>query len=111
MRAGPASLQCDWSKAGLSMDLPVLVYFDTKTGLTFFQDNEAVGSFLCGRRAFNFKPPRKNVTELLFFRHLSLSRSTGHRGRNWHLLSDHFSVLMQLGLLLRLLTFHLSANT
>ena len=35
MRAGPASLQFDWSKAGLSMDLPVFVYLHTKTSLKF----------------------------------------------------------------------------
>ena len=38
MRAGPAFLQFDWSKAGLSMDLPVFVYSHTKTGFKFFQD-------------------------------------------------------------------------
>ena len=30
MRAGPAFLQFDWSKAGLSMDLPVFVYSHMK---------------------------------------------------------------------------------
>ena len=47
MRAGPAFLQLDWSKAGLSMDLPVFVYSHTKTGFKFFQDREDIGSFLC----------------------------------------------------------------
>ena len=47
MRAGPAFLQFDWSKAGLSMDLPVFVYFHTKTGFKFFQYMEDIGSFLC----------------------------------------------------------------
>ena len=47
MRAGPAFLQFDWSKAGLSMDLPVFVYSHTKTGFKFFQDREDIGSFLC----------------------------------------------------------------
>ena len=32
MRARPASLQFDWLKAGLSMDLLVFVYSNTKTG-------------------------------------------------------------------------------
>ena len=45
MRAGPAFLQFDWSKAGLSMDLPVFVYSHTKTGFKFFQDREDIGSF------------------------------------------------------------------
>ena len=35
MRAGPALLQFDGSKAGLSMDLPVLVYSHTKTSFKF----------------------------------------------------------------------------
>ena len=42
MRVGPAFLQFDQSKAGLSMDLPVLVYSHAKTSLTFFQDREDV---------------------------------------------------------------------
>ena len=62
MRAGPASLQFDWSKAGLSMDLPVLVYSHTKTRLTFFKTGKMQDSFLCG--SFNFKPRRKNITGL-----------------------------------------------
>ena len=40
MRARSAFLQFDWSKAGLSMDLPVFVYSHTKTGFKFFQDRE-----------------------------------------------------------------------
>ena len=35
MRAGQALLQCDGSKAGLSMDLPVFVYSNTKTIFKF----------------------------------------------------------------------------
>ena len=35
MRAGPAFLQFDWSKAGLSMDLSVFVYSHTKTNFNF----------------------------------------------------------------------------
>ena len=45
MRAGLAFLQFDWSKAGLSMDLPVFVYSHTKTGFKFFQYREDIGSF------------------------------------------------------------------
>ena len=36
MRAGPASLQFEWSKAGLGIDLPVFVYYHTKTILNLF---------------------------------------------------------------------------
>ena len=35
MRAGPAFSQFDWSKAGLSIDLPVLVYSHMKTSFKF----------------------------------------------------------------------------
>ena len=35
MRARPTSLQFDWSKASLIMDLPVFVYSHTKTNLNF----------------------------------------------------------------------------
>ena len=70
MRSGPAVLQFDWSKAGLSMDLPVFVYSHTKTGFKFFQDREDIGSFsmcleLC-LEIFDFKPRRENLTGLLF---------------------------------------------
>ena len=52
MRAGPPFLQFNWSKAGLSMDLPVFVYSHTKTGFNLFQDREDIGSLLCGWRSF-----------------------------------------------------------
>ena len=35
MRAGPTLLQFDGSTAGLSMDLPVFVYSNTKTSFKF----------------------------------------------------------------------------
>ena len=70
MRAGPAFLQFDWSKSGLSMDLPVFVYSHTKTGFKFFQDREEKGSlFMCLElclEIFDFKPRRENLTGLLF---------------------------------------------
>ena len=43
MRAGPVFLKFDWSKASLSMDLPVFVYSHMKTGFKFFQDREDIG--------------------------------------------------------------------
>ena len=73
MRAGPAFLQFDWSKAGLSMDLPVFVYSHTKTGFKFFQYREDIGSFLMCLEIFDFKPRRENLTGLLFC--LDLSKS------------------------------------
>ena len=66
MRAGLAFLQFDWSKAGLSMDLPVSVYSHTKTGFNFFQDREDTGSFFTWLEIFYFKPRRENLTGLLF---------------------------------------------
>ena len=66
MRAGLAFLQFDWSKAGLSMDLPLFVYSHTKTGFKFFQDREDIGSFFMGLEIFDFKPRGENLTGLLF---------------------------------------------
>ena len=101
MRAGPAFLQFDWSKAGLSMDLPVFVYSHTKTGFKFFQYREDIGSFFMCLEIFDFKPRRENLTGLLFCLDRSLSRSTDHRDRNLHSLFHRFqsSRLGQLGLL------------
>ena len=66
MRAGQAFLQFDWSKAGLSMDLPVFVYSHTKTGFKFFQYREDIGSFFICLEITDFKPRRENLTGLLF---------------------------------------------
>ena len=73
MRAGPAFLQFDWSKAGLSIDLPVFVYSHTKTGFKFFQYREDIGSFFMCLEIFDFKLHRENFTGLLFC--LDLSKS------------------------------------
>ena len=94
MRAGPAFLQFDWSKAGLSMDLPVFVNSHTKTGFKFFHNREDLGSFfmcleLC-LEIFDFKPRRENITGLLFCPDWSLSMSTDYRDRNLHSLFHRF---------------------
>ena len=73
MRAGPAFLQFDWLKAGLSMDLPVFVYSHTKTGFKFFQYREDIGSFFMCLEIFDFKPCRENLTGLLLCLDLSES--------------------------------------
>ena len=113
MRAGPAFLQFDWSKAGFSMNLPVFVYSHTKTAFKFFQDREDMGSlFMCLElclEIFDFKPGRDNLTGLLFCPDSSLSRSTDHRDRNLHSLFHRFQS-SRLGhavrpTMLRLLTF------
>ena len=91
MRAGPVFLQFDWSKASLSMDLPVFVYSHTKTGFKFFQYREDIGSFfMCLEIFFDFKLRRENLTGLLFCLDRSLSRSTDHRDRNLHSLFHRF---------------------
>ena len=93
MRAGPAFLQFDWSKASLSMDLAVFVYSHTKTGFKFFQDREDIGSiFMCLElclEIFDFQPRRENLTGFLFCPDC-LSRSTDHRDRNLHSLFHRF---------------------
>ena len=35
MRAGPAAFQCDWLRAGFTIDLPVFIYSHTETDLKF----------------------------------------------------------------------------
>ena len=53
MRAAPAFLQFDWSKAGLSMDLPVFVYSHTKPRFKFLsRQGTHIAQFLCGYRPF-----------------------------------------------------------
>ena len=90
MRAGPAFLQFDWSKAGLSIDLPVFVscqssYLPIRTlASNFFQDGEDIGQLFMWLQVFYFKPRRENLTGPLFCLDLSLSRSTDHRDRNLH---------------------------
>ena len=104
MRAGPAFLQFDWSKASLSMDLPVFVYSHTKTSFKFLsREGTYRAAFNVWLEIFYFKPRRENLTGLLFCLDLSLSRSTDYRDRNLHSLSHRFqsscSWVMQLGLL------------
>ena len=71
MRAGPAFLQFDWSKAGLSMDLPVFVYSHTKTSSRFLSRQRkyreafyVVTDLLLP--CFYFKQRRGDLTGLLF---------------------------------------------
>ena len=66
MRAGPAFLQFDWSKASLSMDVPVFVYSHTKAASDFFQDRENIGKLFMWLQIFYFKQRRWNLTGLLF---------------------------------------------
>ena len=66
MRARPAVLQFDWSKAGLSMDLPIFLYSHTKTSFRFLQDRENIGKLFMWLQIFHFKQCRGNLTGLLF---------------------------------------------
>ena len=83
MRAGPACLQFDWSRVGLSMDLPVFVFSHTKTSLKFLSGQGGyIGQLFMWLQIFYFKPRRENLTGLLFCPDVRLSRSIDHRDRN-----------------------------
>ena len=75
MRAGPAFLQFDWSKAGLSMDLPVFIYSHTKTSFKFLSGQ---GRYIGGYRSFTSNHEREPYRGLLSCLDLRLSRSIDH---------------------------------
>ena len=103
MRAGPTLLQFDGSKAGLSMDLPVLVYSHTKTSFKFLSiQGRYRAAFYVVTDLLRQTTQRENLTGLLFCLDLSLSRSTDHRDRNLHSLSLEVRPTT--------LSFHLSVN-
>ena len=67
MRDGPAFLQFDWSKTGLSMDLPVFVYSHTKTRFKFpSRQGRYIGQRFMWLQTFYFKPRRENLTGSCF---------------------------------------------
>ena len=77
IRAGPAALQFDWLRTGLSIDLPVFI-FPIQILQTLYQEGEdAESSSLCGYRTSNL--PEKGLMKLLFCLDLSLSRSANHQ--------------------------------
>ena len=90
VRAGPAFLQFDWSKAGLSMDLPVFVYSHTKTSFRFLSIQRKY------REAFHvvtdllLQATQREPYWALVLSRLRLSRSTDHQDRNLHSLSHRF---------------------
>ena len=90
MRAGPAFLQFDWSKAGLSMDLPVFVYSHTKTSFRFLSRQRKY------REAFYvvtdplLQATQRGSYRALVLSRLRLSRSTDHQDRNLYSLSHRF---------------------
>ena len=90
IRAGPAFLQCDWSKAGLSMDLPVFVYSHTKTSFKFLSRQGRCRAAFYVVTDLLLQTMQENLTGILFCLDLSLSRSTDHRDCNLHSLSHRF---------------------
>ena len=89
MRAGPAFLQFDWSKASLSMDLPVFIYSHTKTSFRFLSRQRKC------REAFYvvtdlLQAMQREPYRALVLCRLHLSRSTDHQDRNLHSLSHRF---------------------
>ena len=94
MRAGPAFLQFDWSKAGLSMDLPVFVYSHTKTSFRLLSRQRKYRREY--REAFYvvtdllLQATQREPYRALVLSRLRLSRSTDHQDRNLHSLSHRF---------------------
>ena len=90
MRAGPVFFHFDWSKAGLSMDLPVFVYSHTKTSFKFlYRQRRYREAFHVGTDLLLQATQREPYRALVLSR-LSLSRSADHRDRNLHSLSHRF---------------------
>ena len=65
VRAGPAFLQFDWSKAGLSMDLPVLVYSHTKISFKFFSRQEDIGQLFMWLHIFLLQTTQRETYRAL----------------------------------------------
>ena len=110
MRARSAFLQFDWSKAGLSMELPVFVYSHTRTSFKFLSRRGRYRAAFYVVTDLLLQITQREPYRALVLSNLSLSRSTDHRDRNLHQLSHRFqSSCMQLGLCL-LRFFYLSVN-
>ena len=90
MRAGPAFLQFDWSKAGLSMDLPVFVYSHTKTGFKFLLRQKKYRKAFYVVTDLLLQATQREPYMALVLSRLRLSRSTDHQDRNFHSLSHRF---------------------
>ena len=90
MRAGPAFLQLDCSKAGLSMDFPVFVYSDTKTSFKFLLRQGRYREAFYVVTDLLLQATQREPYRALVLSRPSLSRSTDHRDRNLHSLSHRF---------------------
>ena len=96
MRAGPAFLQFDWSKASLSMDLPVFVYSHTKTSFRFPSRQRKYRDVFYVVTDLLLQATQREPYRALVLSRLRLSRSTDHQDRNLHSVISSFPVLMQL---------------
>ena len=76
MRAGPAALGFDWSKAGLSMDLPVFVYSHTKNSFKNFLSRleTCLGQLPMWLQIFQLQPVSTSNHPEELYRALVLSR-------------------------------------
>ena len=90
MRARPAFLQFDWSKAGLSMDLPVFVYSHTKTSFRFLSRQRKYREAFYVVTDLLLQATQRGPYRALVLSRLRLSRSTDHQDRNLHSLSHRF---------------------
>ena len=90
MRAGPAFLQFDWSKAGLSTDLPVFVYSHTKTSFRFLSRQRKYREAFYVVTDLLLKATQREPYRAVVLSRLRLSRSTDHQDRNLHPLSHRF---------------------
>ena len=88
MRVGPAFLQFDWSKAGLSMDLPVFVYSHTKARFLSRQRKYREAFYVV--TDLLLQATQREPYRALVLSRLRLSRSTDHQDRNLHSLSHRF---------------------
>ena len=79
------SLQFDWAKAGLSMDLSICIFpYCTKTSFEFLSGQGRHRAACYVVADLYFTPCRENLRDLLFCLDLSLSRSTDHQDCNLH---------------------------
>ena len=87
MRAGPAFLQFDWSKAGLSMDLPVFVYSHMKTSFRFLSRQRKYREAFYVVTDLLLETTQREPYRGLVLSRLRLSGSTDHQDCNLHSLS------------------------
>ena len=91
MRAGLAFLQFDWSKAGLSMDLPVFVYSYTKTSFKLLSRQGKYGEAFYVVTDLLVEATQREPYRALVLCRPSLSKSADHRDHNLHSLSHRSS--------------------